>query len=122
MATQQEHVAKADNNAAFAKSLDLKSQVNVDWALTALFYSGMHYVEAYLAKIQALPHTHDTHGKRDKFFVFDAKLKKVSHEYFDLKNFGLKARYDCRAIKASEVTKEAIPALETIKKHIQGII
>jgi hypothetical protein len=122
MATKQEHVAKADNNAAFALGLDLKSQVNVDWALTALFYSGLHYVEAYFAKIGALPHTHETHGKRTKLIVFDSKLKTVSNEYFELQNFSRQARYDCGTIKATKVTSEAAPALETIKKHIKGIL
>jgi hypothetical protein len=122
MATQQEHVAKADNNAAFAKALDLKSQAGIDWALTALFYSGVHYVDAYLEKIGAQPHTHDTHGKREQHVVMDGKLKRVRNEYFDLKNFGRTARYACAVTKANKVTDEAIPALEKIKNHIKGAL
>jgi len=122
MATQKEHISKADNNASFAKSLELKSQVNIDWALTALFYSGVHYVDAYLEKIGSLPHMHDTHGKRDKLVVLDSNLNKIRNEYFDLKNFGIAARYYCRATKAEKVTKEAIPALEKLKAHLKEIM
>ncbi|MBS1823530.1 MAG: hypothetical protein JST61_16420 [Acidobacteria bacterium] len=119
MATSQEHVAKADNNAAFGKSLDLGSQCNIDWALTALFYSAVHYVDAYLANSGNPPHAYNTHGKRERFVATDSKLKRVNREYMDLKNFGINARYYCSVTKADKVTTEAIPALEAIRNHLR---
>jgi len=49
MPAKDEHLAKARGNESFALSLPLNSNSGVDWALVALFYSAMHYVEAYLA-------------------------------------------------------------------------
>ena len=79
-------------------------------------------MEAYFAKVGTLPHLHDTHSKREKLVVTDSKLRTVQREYFDLKNFSLIARYECRSIKAKEVTTEAVPALDAIKKHIKGLL
>lgn len=122
MATKEKHVEKADRNASFAKSLPLDNQANIDWAVTALFYSGLHYVEAYLEKNGTSAHLHDTHGKRDRLMVMDSTLKRVQREYTDLKNFSLMARYECSTMTSTEVTDEAIPALEAIKKAIQKVI
>ena len=122
MATKDEHAAKADNNAAFARALELKSQINIDWALTALFYSGLHYVDAYLVKQGTLAHLFDTHAKRQRMIETDRSLKKVKNEYYDLKNLSIRARYFCHATKADKVTKDAIPALEIIKTHIKGLL
>ena len=41
-----QHITKADGNPAFALLLKLDQQPNIDWALVALFYAAMHYVEA----------------------------------------------------------------------------
>ena len=120
MATKEQHAAKADNNVAFAKSIELKSQVNIDWALTALFYSGVHYVDAYLVKKGTLPHLYDTHAKREKMIETDSSLRTVKNEYYDLKHFGMNARYFCNITRADKVTGEALPALEAIQKHIKG--
>ncbi len=122
MATKEKHVEKADRNAAFAKALRLDNPVNIDWAFTALFYSGLHYIDAYFEKVGLAPHLHDTHGKRDKMMVLDSTLKPIRNEYFDLKNFGRAARYECGPLKASEVTDDAIPALEAIRTHIQKVL
>jgi hypothetical protein len=119
VASQTQHTEKADRNANFAVALDLSKQVNVEWAMTSLFYSSLHYVEAYCARVGFPDSVHNTHGKRDTLVGRDAVLRTIRNEYTDLKNFGLEARYECRAIPAKKVTDEAIPALNTIKSHIR---
>jgi len=49
MPTKDEHVKKAVENEKFASSLDDGAQAGVNWKLVVLFYTALHYVEAYLA-------------------------------------------------------------------------
>ena len=122
MATKDRHIEKADRNAAFAEALPLDSEANIDWAATALFYSGLHYVEAYLEKIGLEPHQHNTHGKRDKIIVLDETLRPIHREYADLKNLSTITRYQCVSTRPSSIQDEALPALATIQQHIRKLL
>jgi hypothetical protein len=119
MPTQQEHLAKAERNAAFAKTLDLSDVAGIEWAMVSLFYSSLHYVEAYLVKIGQPT---KSHVSRDTRFRMDKHLKSIAYEYWDLKNFGYRARYEVPNFKASDVIDEAFPALDKVKATIQTIL
>lgn len=119
MPSQQEHVTKAEGNAAFAMSLPLTSQTNIDWVLIVLFYAAIHYVEAYLAK--SGQHTR-SHSVRDNIIARDASLRKIYKEFGHLKYFGYTARYEVAGFKAKDVTAEAIPYFEIVKNHLKGIL
>ena len=73
MPSKLDHITKADGNAAFAMSLPLDGQTRIDWALIALFYAAMHYVEAYLAALGQHVRSHTT---RDTYLGRDINLKK----------------------------------------------
>jgi hypothetical protein len=47
--SKEDHLNRAQDNERLAGSLDLNSAINVDWAITILFYAALHYVDAYLA-------------------------------------------------------------------------
>lgn len=112
--TRSEHVAKAEGNASFALSLPLKDQPQIDWALVALFYAAMHYVEAFLA-----PTTHlKSHESRDKYISRDSHLRGIFKEYSHLKFFGYNARYEVYGFKAAQVTGEAVKDYDAVKAHI----
>lgn len=114
MPTRLQHVTKAEGNASFALSLPLKNQPQVDWALIALFYAAMHYVEAYLA-----PNTHlKSHESRDKYIIRDSHLRGIFKEYAHLKYFGYGARYEVYGFKDTHFKNEAIKDYETVKAHI----
>ncbi|MEO8027780.1 MAG: hypothetical protein ABI823_14955 [Bryobacteraceae bacterium] len=113
------HVQKANANEAFAMSLPLDSQVRVDWTLIALFYSAMHYVEAYLA----ISNTHlRSHTTRDQYVGRDANLKKIWSQYQDLKFFGYNARYEAPQFTARDVTTNALPQLAMVKAAISRFL
>jgi uncharacterized protein (UPF0332 family) len=119
MGTVAEHVAKADENGAFAKGLATSTQSDIEWAMTALFYGSLHYIDALLIKKGYLPHQHDTHGKRKQLVTMESDLRKISNEYFDLENFSRKARYFCKQVTAKELDEEAKPAFEAVKEQVQ---
>jgi hypothetical protein len=107
---------KANGNAAFALSLPLDKQANIDWALIALFYAGMHYVEAYLA-----PSFHlKSHEARDSYLAKESHLRRIYKEYQHLKYFGFNARYEVCGFKSEDVTNEAAQDYETVKTHISS--
>lgn len=114
MPTREQHVTKADGNAAFALSLPLDNQSQIDWALVALFYAAMHYVEAYLAPTVHLK----SHETRDTYISREAHLRRIFKEYAHLKYFGFNARYEVYGFKPKDVKDEAAKDYETIKTHI----
>lgn len=119
MPTKDQHVQKAEGNLAFALSLPLDIQARIDWALVAVFYAALHYVEAYLADTGWHLRSHQT---RDNVIGRDANLKKIFHEYQDLKFYAYNARYEVLNFTAANVTGEAIPSFQIVKTHLQRLL
>jgi len=122
MATKEQHVDKAVRNAAFAKALNLNSQTSIEWAFTSLFYSGMHYVEAYLVHKQVADTSHDSHAKREKLIASTFELRSLHRHYMELKRFSMNARYFCISMKESEFTADALTAHAMIEAKIKAVI
>ena len=53
MASRQQHKQRALDNEQFSRSLSSGTQY-LDWAVVGLFYSALHFVEAYLDKAESL--------------------------------------------------------------------
>ncbi len=118
MPTRQEHIAKAEGNVRFANSVLPTSPANIDWALIAMFYAGVHFVEAYLAELNQHIRSHAT---RDNFLGRERELRPIYREYGELKYFGFNARYEMQTFTANDIS-EARPALEKIEQHIKAAI
>ena len=83
------HIAKAEHNKEFAqKVLDLGEEYQ-DWALTAIFYSALHYVDAMLGDRGA---TVSTHHERDKAVA--RNLQFLRKDYKNLERKAIDARYE----------------------------
>ncbi|MGH9621858.1 MAG: hypothetical protein ACRD45_19395 [Bryobacteraceae bacterium] len=115
MPSKAEHIAKAKGNEAFASEIQLTKQPNIDWALVAIFYAAVHYVEAYFS----LSGTHlRSHTTRDSYIGRDLDLKPIFREYSNLKYYAYNARYEAIHFKPLEVTEIALPALNKIKARL----
>lgn len=110
MPKTKEHLRKATDNESFADSLDLKVPVNVDWAITALFYAALHYVEAYFA-IRNF-HSPD-HRTRDSAIHRDQGVKVIFDDYSELKNYSINARY--------YIWRHPPPAVANLKANLSKI-
>jgi hypothetical protein len=97
------HLAKADYN--FKVSAHLKETEFIDWAVTALFYSALHLVDAFLdgevdlAKDERHPRKHSAsaaegNGGRGRNQLVAALLKPINKEYRSLHEASRRARYD----------------------------
>ena len=90
MPSTPEHRSKAENNEFFTSELDNPFW---DWAVTGIFYSALHYVEAYFAN-QAPPVHPATHQMRDNYVYVDKQLRPIYVDYRQLEDESRDARYD----------------------------
>jgi DNA-binding SARP family transcriptional activator len=86
--------------------------------MTALFYSALHAVNAYLSKCHK---SCSDHGERDREILEDPKLQGIYDEYRDLKVFSQNARYHMHSYSQSQF-QEAQNCLNTIQDHIDPLI
>lgn len=117
MPSKLDHISKAQHNEQFAGKVEQTLSSYRDWALTAYFYSALHYVEAYLATKTPPVHSPD-HRARDDEFVRDPVLSQIFAEYSDLKNDSTNARYQVYSVSPIDITKYAIPNHTRIKSYI----
>jgi hypothetical protein len=115
MPSEPDHLTKAVCNETFADSLNLVGRTEAEWALTALFYAALHYVEAYLSR-QFGFHS-GTHESREKAINKDARLRRAYVEYAELKTLGRVARYELTSFGRQEYF-QARPHLRALKAKI----
>ncbi len=117
MPNTAEHINQAQHNEAFFNSMDQMDQsVYSDWAMTVLFYTALHYVDALLAQHGILgPGGHDV---RDNHVARQSELRPISHLYFRLKSRSRNARYYCRRFNQAEIQRAQNQDLEGIKTHL----
>jgi hypothetical protein len=89
--TKAEHLAKAQDNEGFAGRHDWADAICVDWTITYLFYSAVHYVEAYFTRRGLGYHMHTA---RNSAIGRDVALRPIYDDYRELQNFSRDARYE----------------------------
>jgi|CZKN01.1.fsa_nt_gi hypothetical protein len=113
-----DHVRKADENKSFGYGMIATHPTSAGWALTAMFYSALHYAEAYFLKTSK--HV-DNHGERSDAIKFDRNLSGIYGQYMHLFDYGFNARYRLKIYGKSDVEK-AKPSLEAVEKHIKSLL
>lgn len=112
------HLRVARNNEDFSRDLISENRY-LDWAVTGIFYSAIHYVEAYLAT-QAIHSA--SHRGRDTEIYSDTNLRHIYDEISDLKNDSTQTRYQGYVFSQSEILSRIRPCLERVKSHIQSLL
>ena len=118
MPTKDEHIQKANDNEKFANALATSNQAMINWKLVILFYTAVHYVEAYLAPNNVHLRSHQA---RDGYITRESNLRKIRMEYNHLKFYGYNARYEADQFTAADVT-DAIKYLAKVKGILQPLI
>jgi len=93
MPAEGRHVAQAEHNEELFGLLGQSSPAFIDWQITALFYSVLHYVEAYLATLGAVGTHLESHQQRSRYVARDAFLRPYFIDYQELKDRSEDARY-----------------------------
>lgn len=92
MTSSLDHLAQAQANEGFYEELGADSASSPDWAMTALFYSALHYAQAgfvYLLQNSA-PSTH-----KERRGAIRTRFRSIADDYETLYNASRSARYDC---------------------------
>jgi hypothetical protein len=110
--TRDEHINRAEDNEQFIISLDLAKSINVDWAITILFYAALHYVDAYFAVQSIHPPDHTVRDNK-----VSVSLNAIYRDYRYLKDRSREARYNVPNFQISHYTK-AHQRYATIKAHV----
>ena len=118
MFTKDQHLDKAERNEAFALTQDHSVATPAEWAITANFYSALHYIQAYFVSVGKNYVTHDT---RDSALRRDPKLAPIYDDYRELKSLSREARYDCSTLSKGHV-KYAGERLGVVKTAVWAVI
>ena len=118
MSTMPEHCAKAENNEFLADQLDNPFW---DWAVTAVFYTAVHYVEAYFASRVPARHL-PNHTIRDNYIHHDRTLNVIHDDYRQLYDESRSARYDAGMTFTQADVGIAKGCLERIKKVVLPLL
>jgi uncharacterized protein (UPF0332 family) len=114
--TTREHIARARQNLAFAKSFDLKTTPYIDWVVTAYFYAALHLVDALLVEKDGVPG--ETHEIRKEYVKTKPYLRAIRDQYRTLKDHSEDARYRLITMTSHKIENTIIPLYEAIEKHI----
>ena len=118
MPSSSEHLDKARNNKRFADCIKSSSPTFIGWAITALFYSALHYVEAYNARYDA--HFRE-HSELSRDIADSPVLQSIYDDYRDLSNFSWNARYNAINYHEAELN-EAKECHEAVEKHLRKLL
>lgn len=88
MPSRDDHLNQAQHNLEFSESLDPASYP--DWLATGLFYTALHYIDAFLAIKGIHPGKHDV---RDNLVGKVRELRPLYNHYRALKDSSRTARY-----------------------------
>jgi hypothetical protein len=121
MPSRESHLGQAEGNAEFAGDLLNRdwSAACADWAVSALFYSAVHLVDAYLATMDAHPETHTIRGN---WVARTDKLKPVYSNYEELRNRSEDARYKCRHFKPAQVRAIRSSDHDPLQEHVLRLL
>jgi hypothetical protein len=91
MPVEARHLEQAASNERFLQTID--RDAFPDWAITAFFYTSLHYVDACLSLKNIHP---PNHSARENILRNHADLIDLIDGYVYLRNASRRSRYDCR--------------------------
>ena len=116
MLTTQEHLDLAERNEQFAEAIASLPRRFSEWEITAMFYSALHYISAYLA---TQGHNPQSHYERNHMAW---NLTNVGADYHNLYRLSLNTRYQRSTYTPaiSNATKDG--AFRRVKEEILALL
>lgn len=119
MPREDEHRLRSRRNEEFAASLDISDPINENWAVVALFYSALHYVEAYFVRFGG---GCVEHKQRNERFKADVGIRYAYENYKYLQTLSHTARYQCSGLPDKAYEQASKIHLTAVKKQIDHAI
>jgi len=115
--TTTQHLAQAATNERLALAWEA---TDPEWAVTALFYAALHYVDAFFYLDGQINHTLDGFRSHTERTVEVAhRLTSVFVAYKRLLDRSREARYDCVTFNTGWVQRLRESSLLPIKQHVE---
>ncbi len=119
MPSERVHRHQAEHNKQFLEWLDLDVTEYLDWAVTVIFYTALHFVEWLLAT-KGL-HS-DTHDNRHQAMGRVSELRPIYPDYRELETQSRRSRYEGAQFSRDFVKSTLVPKLEKIESHIRASV
>lgn len=119
MPPRSEHIAKAEENEQVAQSLEAAYP---DWAITALFYAAVHWVDAVLDGLGGMSVHPQRHMQRRGEIARRRELAVIEPRYRTLQDVSVGARYECELFYPSDVVYARRTSLEPVKAACRRIL
>jgi hypothetical protein len=119
MPSERDHLRQVQQNRDLITALDPATTPFLDWVVTAVFYTALHRIEAWLAtKGQHF----QSHENRDDWIKRSPELRGVVwRNYKDLEHFSRQARYQCVGFNRDFVQNDIFSYLHSIEQEIQRL-
>lgn len=116
---KDEHLAKVAENLKVLQSLDSSLEGAIGWSITILFYSALHFIEAYFESRRGFGCKH--HFSRASEIQRDEVIKSLFGDYSTLETLSREARYDVSEFGAEDL-KRAEACFENIRKAVEALV
>ena len=116
MVTLEQHLAQADRNERLANIIAALPERFTEWEVTLLFYSALHYVDAFLATQERSPKRH-----RDRNNLV-ASLTNLGREYQNLFQQSMNSRYHLYTFTPQEVSEIKAEDFDRVKEEVLSLL
>jgi hypothetical protein len=117
MPSREEHIDKSEHNDRLSQ--DLAGGPYLDWAVTAMFYSTLHLVDAFLAIRSTHPESHEERGRLIRTYT---QLQRRRMDYRELEERSKDARYRCLPFTSQQVDAIRRDAFEPLKTALRLLV
>ena len=116
MSDWQQYLRKAERNERLAEELASLPQRYPEWEITTLFYSALHYVNAFLATREQSANFH-----RERYDLLDS-LTNLGKDYGTLFQRSMNARYEYDEFTVQEVDRIKNGHFRRVKEGILALL
>lgn len=117
MASNQEHLQRAQQNEAFFTSLDIDTTPYRDWILIGVFLASLHYVQSVLVGRGITCKDHRTRNSH----LTIPELLPIAKAYLELKDHNELARYELVDYTSNDIRNTIFPLFQQLKRHISSL-
>ena len=124
MPSASQHLEQAERNESLYKDLcRLYTSVPkyTEWEVVALFYSALHYIEAYFDIMHGGRHS-DNHGERGRYIRETDALSAIAPDYMLLYRTSINARYRLQSISMDQVRSIEVNEFAAVKGHVRALL
>lgn len=117
-----EHLAQEEKNERYCDLLRASAQSGEtfrDWEVVGLFYSALHYVDAYLAR---MPYHPRSLGARNKLIRLTSGLRPIQRSYLTLYDRSRDARYELVEISRDRLIGLRNGEFDAIRTHVRNLL